>query len=199
MKEAYPLQWPVGWHRTKHPVLSRFGNYYNKPSIYQATQKLIDEIRMLGGKDVVISTDLKLRQDGLPYSAQKEPEDRGAAVYFKWNNEDIVIACDTFNKIGCNLWAMAKTIEAMRGIERWGCSELLNRAFTGFKALPESTNGTMSCWDLLEIGQNSGMEDIKSAYRTMAKRFHPDNPDTGDSLKFKQIKAAYDQALSCVE
>ncbi len=198
MKEAYPLQWPIGWNRTKHPALSRFGTHWDKPSIHAATQKLITEIRMLGGKDVIISTDLKLKQDGLPYSSQKEPEDRGAAVYFKWNKEDIVIACDTFNKIGCNLWAMAKTIEAMRGIDRWGCSELLNRAFSGFKALPESTDGLTSWWDILEIDKSSGEQDVKSAFRLKAKTYHPDNPDTGDSLKFKQIKAAYEQALSCI-
>ena len=194
MVEAYPLSWPAGWPRTQYPERSRFGSYYDKPSVDKATRKLQDEIRMLGGKDLIISTNLVLRNDGLPRSSQRSPDDRGAAVYFKWKDEPMVIACDSYDKIGCNLWAMAKTIEAMRGIDRWGCSELLNRAFTGFKALPYEGTSGQSWWDILEIDKEASDEDIKAAYRAKIKENHPDLG--GDQEKFERIQKAYQQATS---
>ncbi len=193
--EAYPLSWPVGWPRTKYPERSRFGDWNSKPSVHKAATKLTEEIRMLGGADLIISTNLKLRLDGLPYSSQKQPDDRGVSIYFKWNKEAMVIACDSYDFIGCNLWAISKTIEAMRGIDRWGCSELLNRAFTGFKALPENGTADVAWWDVLGVDSHATFEEAKTAYREKAKELHPDNPDTGDDLKFRQLKGAYDQAL----
>jgi hypothetical protein len=194
--EAYPLQWPIGWKRTKNPKRSRFGTYNSKPTIHSGTQKILDEIRKLTGsnKDVIISTNLKLRQDGLPYSAQREPEDKGVAIYFTMaNKEAMVIACDSFDKIGCNIYACALTIEAMRGIERWGCSELLQRAFMGFKALPEQTV-KRSCWEILGIPYNSTEPQVTSAYREKAKTAHPDRG--GTDAAFIELQNAYMEALS---
>src|SRR5690606_30813924 len=147
--EAYPLQWPNGWSRTQYPMNSKFGSYNDKPTIGSASDKIVYEMRLFGGTDLIISTDSKFRKDGLPYSSQRQPDDRGVAVYFTYQNEQKVIACDSFNKIGCNLWAIAKTIEAMRGIDRWGCSEIITKAFTGFTALPETTQEDI--WAILEM------------------------------------------------
>ncbi len=194
--KASPLHWPVGWPRTKRPTRSRFGDYYKKPTIFNASNTILDEIRRLGGGTPIISTDLRLRQDGLPYSSQRQPEDQGAAVYFTYKGDQMVIACDNFDLIGCNLWAISKTIEAMRGIDRWGCSELLNRAFTGFKALPEqaSPSNIRDWWDILQVSPEADPTIIKSAYRTLARVYHPDNQETGDTNKFKELKTAFDQA-----
>jgi len=190
IKEAYPLQYPNGWKRTQRPVSSRFGSWNNTPTIHRSTMKIVDEMRLFGGKELIISTDLKLRQDGLPYSGQKQPEDQGVAVYFMYQDEQKVIACDSFDKIGCNLWAIAKTIEAMRGIDRWGCSEIIAKAFTGFTALPDSTS--LKYWQVLEVSQDATIKEIKDAYRRLAKKYHPDI--SGDDSHFKKIKAAYEES-----
>lgn len=195
VKEAYPLQWPHGWNRTNNPEHSRFGSWNDKPSISKATDKIIHEMNLFGGTDLIISTELKLKKDGLPYSNQKQPEDRGVAVYFTYQGEQKVIACDSFNKIGCNLWAIAKTIEAMRGIDRWGCSEIITKAFTGFTALPENaTQSTLRPWDkVLGVCRTASLTEIKSAYRALVKKYHPDNPLTGNDTKFREIQEAMKQ------
>lgn len=59
------------------------------------------------------------------------------AVYFTHEKEPKCFACDCFDRVEDNLQAIRKTIEALRGIERWGSSEMLNRVFKGFAALPE--------------------------------------------------------------
>lgn len=194
IKEAYPLQWPVGWKRTRNPKQSRFGSWNSKPTIHQSTQSLLDELqRLTRSRKCIITTNLKLRMDGLPYSSQRQPDDQGVAVYFKYNNDNIVIACDTYDKIGCNLYAISKTIEAMRGIERWGCSELLQRAFTGFKALTDGSK--REWWDVLCCGQTSSQDHIKACYRHLVKKYHPDNPDTANEEMFRTVQWAYETAM----
>lgn len=192
---AFPLQWPVDYPRTTTPQRSRFGSYSKKPSVEDARHKLLNELRMMRVESVVMSMNIKRRKDGLPYSNQPEPSDRGVACYFKYNDTEVVIACDTYDKVGCNLYAIALTIEAMRGIERWGCSDFLNRAFTGFQALPERGSGR-PWWEILGCKEDASDEFIKHCYRELVKQFHPDNPVTGDPEKFRELQEAYESSKS---
>jgi hypothetical protein len=196
IKEAYPLQWPAGWPRTKNPARSRFGKWNAKPTIASACGMLENELRQLIGynKTYIISTNLKYKTNGDPYSNQREPIDQGVAVYFEFNDNETVIACDTFDKIGCNIHAIVKTIGALRGIDRWGCSELMNRAFTGFQAFPQ--RATQPTWfSILGIAEDSNEEEIKLRYRTLVKTLHPDVPITGNAEKFIQVQHAYTEAM----
>lgn len=54
-------------------------------------------------------------------------------------NFDYVIACDQFKEVRLNMAAIVMTIRAIRQIERCGTSSLLERAFRGFSAIPETT------------------------------------------------------------
>jgi len=194
MKDAYPLSWPAGWPRSLNQVRSRFGDWNNKPTVAKASDKLLHELNLMAPRaEVIISTNLKIKRDGYPYSGQAEPRDTGVAIYFKFKDKDMTLACDTFDKVGCNLWAIALTIEAMRGIQRWGCSELLDRAFTGFVALPEAAGA--SSWALiLGVKENDSIETIKTAYRNLAKKFHPDNGTDPNAEEFSRVADAYKQA-----
>lgn len=59
--EAFPLHWPIGWPRTKQRAVSRFGGTFGA-----VRSALVNEIAMMGGQHVVISTNVPLRRDGLP-------------------------------------------------------------------------------------------------------------------------------------
>src|SRR5512137_467519 len=91
MIEAYPLSWPVGRPRTKHPSRARFGRRVDNGTwtrradltLYQGVVMVREEMERLGATDVVISTNVPTRKDGLPYSGAREPDDHGAAVYFR--------------------------------------------------------------------------------------------------------------------
>ena len=50
------------------------------------------------------------------------------------------------------------------------------------------------CYEVLGIGRNASEKEIKSAYRKLAKKYHPDmNKDSGDAgEKFKELSEAYD-------
>ena len=47
-------------------------------------------------------------------------------------------------------------------------------------------------YDVLGVKKNASKDEIKSAYRKLAKQYHPDNKETGDEAKFKEIQEAYD-------
>ena len=57
------------------------------------------ELRKMGANDFVISSNLMIRKDGMPYAGQKMPEDPGIALYFKRKGVDICISCDQYNSI----------------------------------------------------------------------------------------------------
>jgi hypothetical protein len=121
-------------------------------------------------RDLVISTNLALRRDGLPYAGQPQPVDTGVAVYFRVKGEPRVLACDRWRKIEHNAWAVAKHIEALRGMERWGVGTL-EQAFTAYPAI---TAGT-SCWDILGLkcdGATSAL--VETSFKIRARRCHPD-------------------------
>src|SRR5690606_15253619 len=69
--------------------------------------------------------------------------------------------------------AIGKTIEALRGIARWGMGDMMERAFQGFEALPDPeqwwhTLGYLSPADVVSA------EDIETRYRKLAAQRHPD-------------------------
>lgn len=173
--EAFPLHWPVGWPRTKNPQPSRFD-----VSMAIARDGLVDQIRLLGGRYVVVSTNVALRRDGLPYANQSEPSDVGVAVYFERKGKQMVFACDRWNRVRHNVRAIEKTIEAMRGIERWGASDMLERAFSAFEALPAPRAD--SWWETLGVHSKATPDEINAAYREKAKQAHPDNGGSHDAM-----------------
>lgn len=153
------------------------------------------EIARLGGRMPVISSNAQYRQDGMPYARQGYIGDTGVAVYFQRKGKPVVFACDTYAALHDNIHAITKTIEAMRAIERHGASEMLERAFTGFTALPAPIVAVMKrdWWEVLGVPRDASAQAIGDAYRSLAARHHPDRG--GDPARMTEINAARDEAL----
>ena len=173
--DAYPLSWPVHVPRTRLPRVSAFG----KHTIGDARDVLLRELKLLGAGRVVISSNLRLRLDGLPISAQAQPHDVGVAVYFRLGDADICLPCDRWNKVEHNLWAVASDIEAQRGRRRWGVGSV-EQAFAGYAALPAST--AENCWEVLLIRPHSPPDVILRAYRELALTRHPDRGGSHEQM-----------------
>lgn len=192
--KQYPLQWPMGRQRTVLRKSSKF-----KPStIYYESKDVFHQLGLMGAKDVIISSNMRYRNDGLPYTNQNV-QDTGVAVYFTNNNgEEQCIPCDQWYTLEENLRAIAKTIEAMRGIERWGGKALMNAAFSGFKQLPPSTIITPApdrekrpWWVVLGVDSQADAPTVKQAYRKAQSLAHPDAG--GSDYDFQEVQHAYEE------
>lgn len=184
----YPLSWPVGWERTEpnKRQKSQFGNH----SIITSSRELHNQIRIAGGKNIIISTNLRVRNDGIPYSNQRTPDDPGVAVYFDRKKLPKVFPCDKWKTVEENLWAIVKHIATMRGQERWGVGSL-DQAFAGYAALPDPNQ--RQWFEILQVAPTASNEMIEAAYKTLARLYHPDMPQ-GNHEMFIQINNAYKQA-----
>lgn len=187
MKQKYPLSWPDGWKRT--PPASRSESRFRK-SFGTVRKMLIEEVERLGARDLIISTNVPLRLDGLPYANGRDPADPGVAIYFTYHKKQMSFACDRYFLVGENMQAIALTINAIRGIERWGASDMLERAFRGFAALPDP--GKNDWRSVLGVGNQPTIDEVEKQFRAQAQLLHPDHG--GDAMAFNELVKARERA-----
>lgn len=65
--EAFPLYWPEGRPRTSYRNQSRFDQ---QGKFAYVRDQLLNELKLLRAKNVIISTNIALRRDGLPLAGQ---------------------------------------------------------------------------------------------------------------------------------
>jgi hypothetical protein len=205
MMEAYPLHWPLGEPRTTSRVHGAF-----KLSFADARTELLNELRLLGARDVVISSNLPLRRDGLPLAnALPTANDPGIAVYWIKDKVPLVMACDRYTSVAANLRAIGLTVEALRAIERYGSRQMRDRAFHGFAALPTNAGpialgpNSSSNTPWREVFSDSDghfgqhvvtREEVQKRYRLLLKRRHPDQLG-GSNSRMAELNVAYEAAL----
>lgn len=205
MTARFPLQWPHGRPRT--PANARRRATFNQKvyngrfhetrdiTIKVALERLDFELDQLDALDVVLSTNVELRLDGRPRSTDRDPADPGAALWFTLNGKPIVLACDRWDRVADNICAIAKHIEAMRGMERWGVGNLA-MAFTGYEALPHHPDAGAApadaWWIVLDVDRAASLAEIDSAWRAKMRTAHPDQG--GNPEHAKRLNAARDAA-----
>jgi hypothetical protein len=213
-RDPFPLFWPDGWPRTRagDRIKSRFGHKQSgQVSLSGARNLLLDELNRLGAANFVITSDLPTRNDGLPY-ADGRATDPGVAVWFmlpdaRGNLQERVFPCDKWPSHAENMQAIAKSIEALRGLDRWGVGDVITRAFAGFNALPPGTDSTTppqpvkrSWWEILDVGENLKavlkpfeiLAIAKARHREMIKGAHPDAGGSHD--RAAELNAALAEA-----
>lgn len=183
---AYPLAWPPDRPRhtcTRKPTSFRSGG--KSISLVDARARLSKQLVHVHAAHVVLSTNVELRLDGNPRAGGKEPDDPGAACYFKLQGQFIVLACDRWDTVAGNIAAIAAHIEALRGQERWGVGTV-EEGLAGFVALPPPNN-----WrDLLDNPRTRA--DAERAYRKRARVAHPDAG--GSTERMAALNAAFEAA-----
>jgi hypothetical protein len=205
--EAYPLCWPAGRPRTIRRVRARF--HVRKPgangwgrnesvSLAAARDGLFLELERLRARQVVLSTNLQLRLDGLPRSGQGQPDDPGAAVYFfngqrSKGDRQLCFACDRWDRCEDNIVAVAKTIEALRGIERWGTGDMVAAAFTGFAAIADraAVPAGRAWWTVLGLPPDAKAQTVEQRYAQLAREHHPDKG--GDEAGMAELNTALEE------
>lgn len=149
----------------------------------------------MGGRYVVVSTNVELRRDGFPYVSGKEPDDPGVAVYFQRKGETVCFSCDRYRRVWENMRAISKTIEAMRGIERWGAHEVLDQMFRGFVSLPAPESGQSAWWEVLGVSSDASEDTVREAYKRLAR----EAAQVGDEALLQKVNVARDEARQAVK
>lgn len=189
----YPLAWPAGVPRTDRARRKR-GTF--RIDAVEAERHLIDEVTRLGADEFLLSTNVRIKPNGFPYANDPPPADPGVAAYFTLKGEPRSIACDAYDTVRANVRALALCIESLRALERHGSPAILERAFRGFAALPETASGP-SWWDVLGCERAASEPEIRAAYRARALEAHPDKPG-GSEDAMHAITVALEQGLAAV-
>jgi hypothetical protein len=184
MTQEYPLAWPEGWPRAKSRKRGAFKQEGRQLTYYRAEQRAQRELGLLVKVSSMVISSNVIRD--------REPKDPGVAMYWREreSGDDRVIAIDIYDRAADNLGAIAATLEAMRAIDRHGGATILNRAFTGFTALPPPSD----CWKLLGLGNNSSPAAIEAAWKDKIRKLRASNPG-GDHPQEAELNAARDEAL----
>lgn len=192
--EAFPLYWPEGW--TRHTGRRPAGRY--QVSFAQARAETLTALKALGATDIVISSNIPLRRDGLAQAGLSEPMDVGVAVYWVEgkgdNKQHRVMACDCWSTTRANLRAIHASIEAFRTLARAGASQVLDRAYRGLLALPASTRRPWRVvFDYSIADAMPGADALRTRFRILAAERHPDKPG-GSSEAMAELNEAFETA-----
>lgn len=198
MTTAYPLQWPEGWPKT--PDLKRKAGDRFDTTFERARYQLLQELRLLGARLPVISSNLMLRNDGLPYAqeARRRIEDPGVAIYFEFKKRQMVIAQDSYQSVHGNLRSVGLAIAGLRQLERHGGAHMMERAFEGFVALPPPKQ--KKSWREFLFGDPHAYvtaEIVELQFKIMAKKLHPDAG--GSAEGFQELNEAIEAARKELE
>lgn len=190
MTHTYPLQWPIGWPKTQ-PGYHKQGSF--KVTYDEAVRQLADELERFSADSAYISTDQELRINGMP-RRDSRPVTNGAALYFVRNGKQLCIPCDVFFTVRENIRAIGLTIESIRRMERYGTSQMVEAALSGFAALPATASeSNVKAWhEVLGVSPDAPAAVITAAYRALSKTAHPDGG--GSEAKWQQLRTAYEQS-----
>lgn len=195
---AYPLAWPDGWPRSRYP---RAWKQASKWTFARARDGLLKELRLLGARQVVLSTNYELgTRTNLPLK-KGNPSDKGVAVYFLLKGKPLCMACDKYSSPEGNIRSLTLAIGGMRALERHGGGVMMEKAFAGFEALPPPSGATQApqrdCWRILGLSGGEVTEArIRAAYRKLAMECHPDQG--GSDQAMRDLVWARDQALAAI-
>lgn len=185
-----PLEWPVGWARARRRERSAFGNYAGV-SVTQGAANVRAELERLHAKEIVITANVTTsRQTGQFRGDQREPPDTGVAVYFRVGDGQKVLANDKWTRVGDNLHAIAKHIEAIRGQGRWGCGSL-DQALGGYKLLT-AVDAPKLWYEVLNLPPSADWADVEAKRAELLARYHPDRGGSHDQAA--DINRAFENA-----
>lgn len=189
------LDWPEGFERTPESEREPYP-YGFTVSRSDAFDNILQELRRMDGvRDVQLESgaEHQVRNPNKPY-ADADFGDPGVVVYFERDGQQYAVPCDRWDNPRDNAQAIAKYLNAKRGLERWGVETVSSEFET--QALPTAEGGATPAeeppHEVLGIDPDASDAVVKGAARALKKRHHPDQG--GDQELFKAIVEA-EQAM----
>ncbi|MEM7813254.1 MAG: hypothetical protein AAF532_17395 [Planctomycetota bacterium] len=197
-----PLEeWPTERTREHKPCRFRSG--------YTDTLRLLDdELYKCDASSVVLQVDLprsQIKNDGTPYAGAR-PNSPGVILSFQTPSGPRSFPCDTYDDWQDNLRAIAKSMEALRAVDRYGVTKR-GEQYRGFQALghdggvaagADTTTSVSDAW--WQICKAAGVTsanhrtDFETVVRKAKRVCHPDS--NGGSRQRWDALQQYIQAVS---
>ena len=171
-------------------------SYRRKNAPFRCTQtKRLDllevELEHLSARDIVVQAYLSLdaiRNDGWPRSGVK-PSDPGVILSFlNLKKELFSYPCDTYRDWNDNLYAIAKSLEALRAVDRYGVTRG-SEQYQGFKRIEAAPSINPKTLAEAFICQHAGVRlddlrnDLSGAYKIAAVGMQLDRVGHDELLK----------------
>ncbi|MBN8597468.1 MAG: DnaJ domain-containing protein [Planctomycetes bacterium] len=146
--------------------------------------------------DSVLGSVVDLSPDGARIVTRTEPTVRAGHVF------EIAIACDGervfmlsrvawTRKIDKDLWNIGLHFFDSDARARMDLEKLLDRCAAGREMLPTSAE-VEDLYAVLGVSRESSLDQIRTAYRSLARKFHPDHaPDEESARRFARISKSY--------
>lgn len=172
------------WPDNKPRSAQRIGSPFKRTQVDREQREIENELGRWGVGRFIIS-----RNHHRIYAG-----DPGAAVWWidPKKRDMRVLACDKWQTLGDNMHAIALTLAAMRGLERWGAYTAEQAAEGARLALPPPDSERIDWPTILEVQRSWPLEAIKLAWERKAERAHPDRG--GSAEEMARINAAWDAA-----
>lgn len=155
---------------------------FKQPQVDREENRIKREMELWRVRDYVVSRNRQRIYAGDPAVALWWLDQKG---------ELRVLACDRYASMAENMHAIVLTLEALRGVERWG-AYTAEQAAEGTRLLMIEDRTKPRWWSVLGVGADWPLEAIENTYKLKAQSEHPDKG--GDPEKFAALNAALDEA-----
>jgi|GEM_PF-2913785 len=187
------VMWPDGLPRTEKPKPSKFSD----KALHDVLNSLRKELALVKAAEITLCSELPLGRSGVPIQGWKRGDDPGVVLYYTAGGRKLCIPADHWDYPLCNIHAITKTIEALRGIERWAGGAMAGMVAFQFAALPAAA--TPWWMTELDLGPEATLADAEESFVKLTKIHHPDLTGRGDGSKQARLNEAIAEARKVLE
>lgn len=173
------------WPPHKPRASQRIGSPFKQPHIDREELRIRDELKRWRITKWMLSRNHQRLFAGDPAVAVwwEDPEDKSLRC----------IACDCYRDMASNAHAIYLTLDALRGVERWGAYTTEEATEGARLALPPPADAAgPPWWEVLGVERDWPLAAIEAVYRTKVEKAHPDRG--GSHAEIAALNAARDEA-----
>lgn len=197
-KASHPLHWPNNYPRTPQWDKGTNSSFKAGMAMSEAMMFLKEELQAINPQTATLLTDYENLET--PRLMRKVGNDQGVVLKLRIDNKQYELACDRWQKLEHNIYALHLALRSLRSIVEWGVGSFA-QAFGGYAvggaaamaagAHAAGGDGGMQLeeWRLtLGLGPSATLEDASAVYRRRAKTV------AGDQEELTKLNLAMDEA-----